>query len=468
MKVTKAKGSQERTILIAMIVSRSVCGAVANRWSDIGMFSTRWFNLVAGWCVDYYRKYKKAPGKNIQPLFDEWSRSNRKDKETVDTVERFIASLSGEYQNLKAGVNPDFVLDLCNNHFTAVKLRQLQESIEGLLEDGDISEANEIVHKYSKVDLGLELGVDVFGDANMITEAFESRVERLIDYEHGLEVFYGDSLERDGFIAYMGPEKRGKTWMLLDVAWNAAFQGRKVAFFEVGDMSRNQIMRRFMVRAAGIPTKPRKVKWPLSIVYEEDDKIATVEHETKTFKEGLTAEAAVKAAARMQKLLQLKEGETNLRLSVHPNSSLSVAGINSILDIWQRNDWTPDVVVIDYADILAPLSGSADTRDQINATWKGLRSLSQSRHCLVVTATQAAASSYSLDTITKSQFSEDKRKLAHVTGMIGLNCNNEEKENGILRLNWIVRREEDFNEMDCCHVATCFALANPTVLSVMN
>jgi hypothetical protein len=83
----------------------------------------------------------------------------------------------------------------------------------------------------------------------------------------------------------------------------------------------------------------------------------------------------------------------------------------------------------------------------------------------VVTATQTAARGY--DAITQSQkhFSEDKRKLAHVTGMVGLNQTVKEKEKGIMRLNWIELREGWYSERQCCYVATCFELANMAVKS---
>jgi replicative DNA helicase len=163
---------------------------------------------------------------------------------------------------------------------------------------------------------------------------------------------------------------------------------------------------------------------------------------------------------------KVKSKKSYLKLSCHPNSSISVKGIEGILQTWERVDWIPDVVVIDYADILAPLDGKADTREQINQTWKALRGMSQKLHCLVVTATQADAASYKVDTLTRSNFSEDKRKHAHVTGMVGLNQTKEEKLNGVLRLNWLDLREAEYTEYRCVHVAGCLALASPAMKSV--
>jgi hypothetical protein len=137
-----------------------------------------------------------------------------------------------------------------------------------------------------------------------------------------------------------------------------------------------------------------------------------------------------------------------LRLATYPNESLSVQEIKSLLDRWERQDqFVPDVIVIDYADILAPDPDISrqDHRHQQGKIWQRLRNLSQEKHCLVATATQAAASSYERELIRLSDFSEDKRKYAHVTAMYGLNQTPNEKSVGVMRINKLVVRDSDFN-----------------------
>jgi hypothetical protein len=64
-----------------------------------------------------------------------------------------------------------------------------------------------------------------------------------------------------------------------------------------------------------------------------------------------------------------------------------------------------------------------------------------------------------------TNFTDDKRKRAHVTGSVGLNATREEKEMGITRLNWIVLRESQSIIEKCCCCCGCLALANPCMLS---
>lgn len=471
MRVEVRDGSAERRILVAMIVDKGTLGQVATRW-DGELFKSRWSNLVAGWCCKFYLKYNEAPGKSIEGLFETWASGGNRDKDTVRMVEKFLGSLSEEYEQSAKEINTQYLVDEAGRYFNQVRIQKLSEEIANELEaigsadaDAGIERALKRIHGFNKLEIGVGQGIDVLTDVTAIQRAFEERSEPLIQYPGDLGLFFRDALERDGFIAFMGPEKRGKSFVLQDVAFRAILQRRKVAFFEVGDLSEGQIMRRFAIRAAKRPLKARTIRYPIKIEKDPDEPFADVTHEERVFDKPLSWRHAVQGFQSM--LQRAKSTESLLKLSVHPNSSLSVHGMQGILRGWERQGWVPDVVVVDYADILAPAPGALDGRDAINTTWKLLRQLSQSLHCLVVTATQTNAESYKVETISRSNFSEDKRKLAHCTGMIGLNATREEKENGIIRYNWVVLREDEFSEGRCVHVAGCLALANPAIRSAL-
>jgi hypothetical protein len=131
------------------------------------------------------------------------------------------------------------------------------------------------------------------------------------------------------------------------------------------------------------------------------------------------------------------------RLATYAADTLTVGEIVSCCDEWERQSgFVPDVVVVDYADLMAA-PDVREFRHRQDAIWKGLRGLSQKRHALVVTATQADADSYKSSLLKMGNFSEDKRKLGHVTAMWGLNQDpsGREKDMGILRVNELVVRE---------------------------
>lgn len=463
MLVTKYKSLEERRLLISLVVDKTVLGAVTNRWEKDGLFSNRWSNLIANWCVDHYRKYKKAPGKVVEGLFDSWAAEGHKDKETVKFAEQFLASLSGQYESQKRATQSEYMLDLAGTYFTEVRMKKVMEEVQGHLEAKDHKKAQTAWNKYHAVELGMETGSNIVDEENCMSAAFEERRKPLVKYPGAMGTFFDTALERDALIAFMGPEKSGKSFCLIDVGWTAMLQKKKVVFFAVGDMSKNQMLRRIGVRAAQVPMKPCTVRKPIQIEPSSSDDPPNVIMEERVYEYGLTGDQAWRAICKVRDKRGLAKDQ--FKLSVHPNNSISYLGIESWLDGQARDGWVPDVIVIDYADILAPVNGTAETRDQINTTWKGLRSLSQKMHCLVVTATQADAASYNTKTLDRSNFSEDKRKLAHATGVIGINQNDQEKRNGIHRYNWIVVREQEFDIKKCVYAAGCLALCRPMMFS---
>lgn len=137
------------------------------------------------------------------------------------------------------------------------------------------------------------------------------------------------------------------------------------------------------------------------------------------------------------------------KLATYPSGTLTCEEIAGSLDEWERqDDFVPDVIVVDYADLMT--ARVQEFRHRQDAIWRGLRGISQERHALVVTATQSDAGGLKQSRLNQSNFSEDLRKLAHVTAMFGLNQDpaGREKALGIVRVNPIVAREGAFSVSD--------------------
>jgi len=466
MRIDKRNSNDERRVLIGMIVDPVVLGRISSRWQP-RLFRSKWANIIAKWCNAYYTNYEQAPMMQIESLFETWSEET-KDKDSVGLVGKFLDGLSDEYETLKDESNSDYVIDLAGRHFNRVRMECLIESVQSELDGGDSEKAHERLVSYNQIELGLGEGIDILHDVEAIKEAFADRQEPLIMYPGDLGKFFGSSLERDGFIGFLGKKGIGKSWWLMDVAYRAMLQRHRVAFFEVGDMSRNQIMRRLMVRVSQHPQRRGDVKYPKRIfrIKGDDDKDETqVSYKNKQFNERLSWKVARKACKKLMRK-RIKSKESYFKLSSHPSSVLKVSGIESILQDWARESWEPDVIVIDYADILNMEYSGIEGRDRINQTWSLLRSLSLKLHCLIVTATQSDAASYKAELMGMHHFTDDRRKIDHVTGMIGINQTADEMGRSIMRLNWISLRDASYNTRKCVYTASCLELGNPAVKSI--
>lgn len=462
MKISKREGVSERRILIGMITDRTVLAAVASKWDtkEEGLFNSKWANLVGSWAVTFFRTYDKPPKSDIQGLFESWC-DKTKDQDTIEIIEKFLSSLSDEYEKDSQENSSEYIIDLATRYFSQIAMERLALQITGDIDSGRPEEAEKKIAQFNKIEVGMDSSIDVLRDEEAMKGFCESKRENLIDYPGALGRFFGMSLERDGFICFQAPIKTAKSFWIFDMAYRAVKQRRRTAVFQVGDLSRNQMLGRIYTRLAKRPLGAQEIDIPISIKKEDGRPFV----ETKKVKYDKAINFVEIKAATEKLINRTRSNDTLLRLSVHPNFSLSIDGLRAIVQGWENKGWVPDVVCIDYLDLLAPLPGYKESRHEIDATWRKVRALSQSLHCLVVSATQANAASFSSDLITRSHFSEDKRKLAHVTGMIGINMTEEDKEAGLMRLNWIALREDKFRERKVVYTASCLGLANPCVLS---
>ena len=164
---------------------------------------------------------------------------------------------------------------------------------------------------------------------------------------------------------------------------------------------------------------------------------------------------------------RIRSDDSYLKLFTYPNSSVSVKDISSVLQQHERQGWIAEIVICDYMDILAPMDAKQDKIERVNQTWKAMRALSQARHCLVVTASQTSKESYEARTISRKHGTEFRGKFDHVTAVIGISQEEEEKERGLMRLNVFNAREMDFSVSRQVHVAGSLALASPAMHSAM-
>lgn len=474
MKIERISGKEERRVITGMIVDPLVLARIASKWEP-NLFQSRWANIVAELCIKYHHKYSGAPKKAIEGLFESWASSSN-DPDTINLVERFLSGLSAEYEELAKESNSSYLIDAAARHFTRVKLLKLAEQIQGHVEAGDVAKAAQLTNEFGAVEMGEGSTVHVLRDRAVLKKAFETRRHPIIELSGSIGKFFGDSLVREAFISFMGPEKRGKTWMLCEMAWRAMLQHRYVAFFSCGDESEEEMMLRFAVRASKTPLTPCVCRIPTAITVrtEEDEEhkgegttkiiVPKVPCEEVEFKKGLSYEKAEEAFTAVMRD-KLKSKEEFLRLSVHPASTLSVKAMDAQLKLWEKEGWVPDVIIVDYMDILLESNPGDEMRHRINATWRDFRGLLQRWHALGITATQSDTASYEQTTMNRSNFSEDKRKNAHVTGMVGLNQTPDENEMEVMRLNWIVRRGARFTNSECCYLAGCLAIGNPAIRS---
>lgn len=312
-----------------------------------------------------------------------------------------------------------------------------------------------------------------------------------------------------GFISFMGPEKRGKSWWLQELALYSARQVPTL-LIQCGDMSTEMVMRRLATRLLKrgykerycgeiyIPTldcmrnrnnscnkerrcndvKPNtEYKTPAEFLSNNPDYIPCAECARcgdRAWKPTYwwTKRNPVNPHTYEEAMQAIEKARNNWRggLYVHeyPNDTLTISQLRSLMDSYIVSGVNIRTIFVDYMDIMAKQKGnSKEFRHFQNELWKSFRGFLQEYNLLGIAATQANTSANSEDCtyIDMGQISEDKRKASHVTAMWGLNQTKEEKQKGIMRINQVVVRDDDYDTRQQIAVLQSLATGQPMIAS---
>ena len=497
----------ERRIVLGLIISTEYIQKIRGIW-DSKLLEASTARTIAGWCMDYFDQYHKAPNKDIQSIYNAKLKGGLSQEE-AEWIEGVLDNLSKEYE--RDNFNTPYLIDQTKKYFQERSLWDHIDTIKGALENNELIEAEKEAYSYSSILKENQSAIDPFSKeaVSIVKKAFKEREKPLIKFPKALGDFWGSEFVRGAFVAILGMEKKGKTFVLIEIAIRAIKSKCNVVFFQAGDMTEEQQIRRLGVYLTKRSDQPRYCKGmflpTIDCLYnqidtcneemrecdfgifkpEDDVKGAGLEILSNLYRENkdyvachncdkisgvpwlkwreevpvLKWTEAYRAFREFQ-----KKHNARFKLSTHANETLRISEIKSLLRIWEKEEgFVPDLIIIDYADIMAPDPDCTrlEFRNQTNKIWQRLRNLSQEQKCLVVTATQAAASSYDHNLLRLSDFSEDKRKFAHVTAMYGLNQTSEEKKIGIMRLNEMVVRDADFDSKQTIKVLQRLQIGRP-------
>lgn len=506
----------ERRIITGMIVSTDYLHRLRPFWDPALLQSTE-FVRVAGWCIDHYDAYHVAPDSDIEGIF--MAHLPQLPKADAAYIQTVLEDISDDYGR-GPQFNAAYLYDRTVEYLTARHLDRHNEQVQLLIDRGQVQQAEQLAQSYQPAAfehaaVGLDLGSREA--MQRIDDAFSDTAQQVLSYPGALGSMWNEHMVRGGFVAFLGPEKRGKTFMLIELAMRAYRQRANVAFFSAGDMTETQMLKRICVYQARRSDRERycaehyrpigdcvynqlnlctradrncdhgifdvsleqfnrdRTKYvsleALQQCYEQYPDYAPCDSHTCGKRIGtpwlklVPAVAPLDARSAKRELRRFtRRYKRGFRLATYAADTLTVPEIERCLDHWERYEgFVPDVLVIDYADLLDAGSGSKEFRHRQNDVWMGLRGLSQRRHALLITATQADSDSYTRGRLGRSNFSEDKRKLAHVTAMFGLNQDPQDREKklGILRINEIVVREGAFSNDHEVHILQDLAQGRP-------
>lgn len=435
MQVESFDGSDERLAVAACCLQTPVLAKVC-QYVQGKPFANGWANLVFGWAAKHYKEFNEAPGPAaLTAIFGEWS--NTADRTTKALVEKFLSGLQ------PVDMNTDYCIELIERIVTRNSVKGVVDKATAALSNGEVQRAVEVIQQFTLPSLGVASDnfVNPFENLEVIDDALaETHMEPLIKFPEGTPIaqWLGPTLHRDALVMFLAADKAGKSATLSSCCQRALIQGKRVAMFNLGDLSSQQCLKRWTTAFVGKPIRAGRYRIPNGITIEDNEIKVTFDDRLATngYSNDEARAAWIKASSR---------GECNrLRIVTTPARSFSVSDLGNRLAAWANNGWIPDVLAVDYVGLLAR-HPELPSHESIDNDYAQLRAISSKYKILVLGASQAKSSAYAPGArwLSMADFAGSKGILSHSNAVIGIQADVVERQNQACRWNYLVLREAE-------------------------
>ncbi len=429
--MAKMKLTREKELLIGLIVSDDFIRQISPVLQTTYLQASS-SKIIARWCLEYYDEYNKAPDMVIKEIYNE----NKKnlDEEDALLIAKTLAHISDTYEE-KEKYNIPYMIDRANNYIRERRLTMLQDQLEHDVTLGRLDKAENAIVSFNKLSKTTVEETDLWKDQNAVANIFNTESYKLFRMPKALGQLQG-YYRRDNLYSYAGVAKRGKSRWLAQTAMIASMTKLNVLYLslemskeETDDLLINTVARTLNDKDIG----EAEVEIPR---FTEEN---TVVYDTVIMKS--PSESDYK---KWQRKLSILCG--SLQVVIGEPNKMTLDDIDdTLLSLEYHKGFTPDVICVDYADII---SGKGyDSRDRVNNIWVGLKSLAKKYHCAVITATHMNSEALKKDG-EDYNIGEDRRKLNHVSGMYILNQTPEEKKAHIMRVKATATRFGEYTSLD--------------------
>ena len=348
------------------------------------------------WLVEeiqsYFIKYKTTP--TLEAL-----------KISVDSVDNEVLKLSiieglkDAWRNREAA-DLEFVkeksLDFCKNQ---VLKSAIMESVN-LLENQNYDDIKTVIDNAMKAGTPVDIGHDYnVGIEERLTKA--SRVTIKTPWDVINDIMDGGLGEGELGVV-VAPAGIGKTWLLQCIAAGAVKKGFTAVHYTL-ELNETYVGLRYDAIFSGVTTQ--------NIKYQKDD---------------------------VKKIIDTLEGQ--LLIKYYPTRSATVNTLDAHMKQLEIKGIKPDLIVVDYADILRDNSGAREMRHQLGSIYENLRGLAGEWKVPIWTASQANRSALEEEYIDASKVAEAYSKVMTADFVMSISRKPEDKISHTARAHVIKNR----------------------------
>ncbi|RLA00039.1 MAG: hypothetical protein DRQ42_06435 [Gammaproteobacteria bacterium] len=507
----KIDSTIEKRIITGMIVSEKYLQTVSPQ-IDLSYFQNSFTRKVAEWCLDFYYTYRTAPFNDIKAIFER--ESARMKEEEASIIQTMLEEISDNFE-IDKGINVEFLVDRTLLFFKKRELEITAGNIQILLEKNAIDQAEDEVINFRKISKITSGWVDPF-DEEQIETTMSAQEDPLLILPGPLGSFLGP-MHKAWLVGLTGPYKRGKTWLAGEIYTLAGLSKIRVVFISL-EMPAWEVNLRIYKRLTGmadragnflIPcfdclrnqfgtcNKPYRTNTYFLMNEGDDipspqsfDEFIELQYRPCTYcKDNYNPRSRIKEVRELIQEYSLatwftwKRSEAinrfeikdkvdvikrmygdYFRVKAYPRFSACVSDIIRDLDILEQTDnFVPELIVVDYADILKSDRNSLDGYHKEDDVWMNLARLAGERKALVIAPTQATGDALEVENVTQKHTARWKGKLGHVDVMLSLNQTDAEKLRGVMRIGMMAHRHQNFQQYKTCTVLQQIDIGQPNL-----
>ena len=328
---------------------------------DINFFEKKYLQVFAQTLMNYREKYNTHPnGELMMTLLR--TELNHHDKATADLVRNFYARIHTSDGVEEAQYVKDKAIDFCRKQ--ALKEAMLKSA--KLLNTSSFDEIENVIKKALVLGTDNNFGHDFRKD---LLKRFElvARNPITTGWPRMDEICKG-GLGSSELGVVIAPTGAGKSMVMVHLATEALMKGKTVVYYTL-ELKDTVVGQRFDCCITDVPLQDH-----MSRKKDIIDKV--------------------------------KDVPGTLIIKEYPTKSASVQTIKNHIEKLRKRGIEPDMVLVDYADLLRPPRNTGEKRHELEETYEGLRGLAQTYEIPVWTASQTNRGGLNAEVITMEAISE--------------------------------------------------------------
>ena len=330
---------------------------------DLKFLELKHLRVFVGKIKEYRKKYGVHPTSNIMQSIIRTGLDAEPESVKVRIREYYARVLANGQVPDSADFIKDTALDFCKKQ----KLKEALIKSVDLIKSSSFDEVSKVIDNALKLGSDNTLGYDYLADfeARFVKKARDPVTTGWKDID---DITKG-GLGKGELGVVVAPTGAGKSMVLVHLGAQALIAGKNVLHYTL-ELADTVVANRYDSAITGVELKN------LSI-----------------FKEKIYDE--------------IKDIQGKLIVKEYPTRSASIQTIKNHVEKLKRRDFSPDMIIIDYGDLIRPEKGGKDEkRHQLETIYEELRGIAQICECPLWTASQTNRSGLNAEVITMESISE--------------------------------------------------------------